>query len=59
MRTINHYVELAKIWHLSIFENELAKMTGIWDGQRRSNLALEDAFGRLPQSRTESHERLV
>jgi DNA repair protein RecO (recombination protein O) len=38
---------------LEHFENELAKMSGIWDGKRRSNLALEDAFGRLPQSRVQ------
>lgn len=43
---------------LEHFENELAKMNGVWDGRRRSNLALEDAFGRLPQCRTECLERL-
>ncbi|MEO1857643.1 MAG: DNA repair protein RecO [Rubritalea sp.] len=40
------------------FENELAKISGIWDGRRRANLALEDAFGRLPQSRSECIEHL-
>lgn len=38
---------------LEHFESELAKMTGIWDGRRRAHLALEDAFGRLPQSRSQ------
>jgi DNA repair protein RecO (recombination protein O) len=38
---------------LEHFENELAKMTGVWDGKRRANLALEDAFGRLPLSRSQ------
>ena len=44
---------------LEHFENELAKMTGVWDGRRRSNLALEDAFGGLPRSRIECIERLT
>lgn len=40
------------------FENELAKLTGVWDGRRRSYLALEDAFGRLPIIRSQCKEIL-
>ncbi|MGJ8672067.1 DNA repair protein RecO [Rubritalea sp.] len=43
---------------LEHFENELAKMVGVWDGKRRGNLALEDAFGRLPVSRLQCLELL-
>lgn len=43
---------------LEHFENELAKLTGVWDGKRRSNLALEDAFGRLPVIRSQCKELL-
>lgn len=43
---------------LEHFENELAKLTGVWDGKRRSNLALEDAFGRLPVIRSQCRELL-
>lgn len=38
---------------LEHFENELAKMTGVWDGKRKARYALEEAFGRLPQMRSE------
>ncbi|MFC4993102.1 DNA repair protein RecO [Rubritalea tangerina] len=43
---------------LEHFENELAKMTGVWDGKRRSFLALEDAFGKLPPTRKQCLELL-
>lgn len=43
---------------LEHFENQLAKLTGVWDGKRRSYLALEDAFGRLPVIRSQCRELL-
>ena len=41
------------------FENELAKLTGVWDGKRLSYLALEDAFGGLPRMRAQCKELLA
>ncbi len=38
------------------FEKQLAKCTGVWDGKRRANLALEDAFGKLPLIRKQCVE---
>lgn len=59
-RAINHLnTKGASLRALEHFENELAKMSGIWDGRRRSNLALEDAFGGLPRSRVECLDRLA
>lgn len=43
---------------LEHFENELARMTGVWDGKRASYLAIEDAFGRLPKTRRQCLELL-
>ncbi|MFC5050373.1 DNA repair protein RecO [Rubritalea spongiae] len=43
---------------LEHFEKELAKLAGVWNGRRRANLALEDAFGRLPLSRAHCLELL-
>ncbi|WP_018968745.1 DNA repair protein RecO [Rubritalea marina] len=41
-------VEEANLKAFDHFEKQLAKCTGVWDGRRRANLALEDAFGKLP-----------
>lgn len=58
-RGMNHInTEGGSMRALEHFEKELAKLVGVWDGKRRANLTLEDAFGRLPVSRSQCSDLL-